>query len=229
MKTHNFTTRRLEPKPSKLFHRLALLTILISSFFAFQAAQDAFWHGVDHAQAREALTFAQELPWRKIILPVEKPLQKRSGYWTWPGQPAYKNERLAAYQDMLRARGITDTEHLKLLTAQLVQENGAIDEKVIGDKGCSFGLLQYNACAHHKMSAKAFLSKPQWKEWNDWRFQLERMADMVAERNRIYDGKIRCVVVHHNGPAFAQPCTKHADTPAGYFRAVQAKTALLAI
>jgi len=126
-----------------------------------------------------------------------------SDTWQWKAAPAYKNERLAYYQRQLLKKGITNREHQKLLVAQLIQEAGSLSETTIGDGGCSFGILQYNACVHHGMSAKNFLAKPQWKEWNDWRYQLDRMADMVAERYELYDGNIKLVVTHHNCPACA--------------------------
>lgn len=124
---------------------------------------------------------------------------------------------------MLKARGITNKDHLKLLVAQLIQENGSLSEShTTGDKGCAVGIIQYNACVHHKMSAKTFLKK--FPEWQSWEYQLERMADMVANRYEIYDGNIKQVVIHHNRPASAK---LGRDTPAGYFKAVSARTSLL--
>lgn len=142
--------------------------------------------------------------------------------YVWKGAPAYKNDRLRAYQQMLAERGITNKDHVKLLVAQLIQEAGSLSETTIGDGGCSVGILQYNACVHHGMNAKRFLQKhPAWKSWE---YQLEQMANMVADRYEIYDGNIKQVVVHHNGPVFAKRGT---DTPAGYFRAVSSRTNLL--
>jgi hypothetical protein len=145
-----------------------------------------------------------------------------SAVFLWTGAPAYKNERLAAYQKMLAARGITKSADVKILVAQVIQENGSLSESVHGDAGCSVGILQYNACVHHGLSAKRFLQKH--PEWSDWRFQLERMADMVAERYALYDGDIKRVVVHHNRPASA---AVGRDTPAGYYKAVASRTSLL--
>lgn len=149
-------------------------------------------------------------------------LQASVGTWAWKDAPAYKNDRLKAYQGMLKARGITDPDKLKLLTAQIIQENGSLSENVHGDNGCSVGVLQYNACVHHNQSAKKFLeTHPEWKSWE---YQFERMADMVADRMEIYDGNMKQVVVHHNGPAFAK---RGVDTPAGYYKSVLSRTSLL--
>lgn len=124
---------------------------------------------------------------------------------------------------MLVARGITDPDKLKLLTAQIIQENGSLSENVHGDQGCSVGVLQYNACVHHKMSAKRFLEV--YPEWKSWEYQFERMADMVANRMEIYNGNMRQIVIHHNHPA----CAKRncSDTKAGYYKTIKAKTSLL--
>lgn len=142
----------------------------------------------------------------------------------WVGAEPYKNERLHAYQKMLAARGITDPGHVKLLLAQIIQENGSLSETVHGDGGCSVGLVQYNACVHHGLNAKRFLQK--YPEWKTWEYQLERMADMVAERYEMYNGDIKRVIVHHNRPVSAKA---GRDTPAGYYRAVASRTSLLSL
>lgn len=104
---------------------------------------------------------------------------------------------------MLKARGITDPDKLKLLTAQIIQENGSLSENVHGDNGCSVGVLQYNSCVHNGMKAKRFLeTHPEWKSWE---YQFERMADMVADRMDIYEGNMRKVIIHHNCPACTNP------------------------
>jgi len=118
--------------------------------------------------------------------------------YQWKDAEPYKNERLAYYQLQLRNRGINKESDLKLLTAQIIQENGSLSENVHGDGGCSVGVLQYNACAHHNMSAKRFLETH--PEWKDWKFQFDRMADMVADRYGIYDGNMKSVVIRHNCP-----------------------------
>lgn len=172
------------------------------------------------ASSREALHFNPTAP-TKAHLTEKVPVGSNST-WTWKDAPPYKNERLAAYQGMLKARGITDPDNLKLLTAQIIQENGSLSENVHGDKGCSVGVLQYNACVHHHVSAKRFLElHPEWKSWE---YQMERMADMVADRMEIYEGDIRRIVIHHNCPA----CAKAGkDSKAGYYTAVKSNLPLL--
>lgn len=121
--------------------------------------------------------------------------------WEWEGAPDYKNDRLAYYQQQLMNRGVTEKEHLKILTAQLIQEAGSLSEWTIGDSGCSVGILQYNACVHHGISGNRFLQE--YPEWQSWTYQMDRMADMVAERYELYDD-IKLIVVHHNSPAAAR-------------------------
>ena len=148
----------------------------------------------------------------------------RKKVYAWQGAPDYKNERLAYYQKLLADRGITNADHVKLLVAQLIQENGSLSESIHGDNGCSVGILQYNACVHNGMKAKRFLeTHPAWK---DWHYQLEQMANMVADRYEIYDGNIKQVVVHHNRPVSAK---NGVDTPAGYYKAVSSRLPLLSI
>lgn len=149
--------------------------------------------------------------------------ETHTGLWQWKDAPAYKNERLAYYQKQLTNRGVP-AKDLQLLTAQLIQEAGSLSETTIGDSGCSLGILQYNACAHHGMKAKKFLAQPQWKDWSRWDYQLDRMADMVASRYELYGDDIKRIIVHHNGPVFAKRGT---DTPAGYFRSITQRTHLL--
>lgn len=164
---------------------------------------------------------AQELSFMPDVFYVSLDLPKPD-LWSWKDAPAYKNERLAAYQNMLIQRGITGTDNLKLLTAQIIQENGSLSENVHGDHGCSVGILQYNACVHARVSAIRFLElHPEWKSWE---YQLERMADMVEDRMEKYDGDIRLVVIHHNCPACA---ARGVDSKAGYYRSVKSRTSLL--
>jgi hypothetical protein len=171
-------------------------------------------------EARERLSFGP-LPWVRLSLPPALG-NAPAGTWAWSGAPAYKNERLAYYQGLLKAKGITDPAHLRLLTAQLVQEAGSLSESTVGDHGCSFGILQFNACAHAGIKAAAYLKKH--PEWTGWQYQLDRMADMVADRYAMYDGNILQTVVHHNRPTSARA---GRDTPAGYFRSISHKTSLL--
>lgn len=163
-------------------------------------------------------TFKPIRSYRRIVVPKHE-------FYVWKDAPAYKNERLAYYQGVLRDRNVPE-DHIKMLVAQIIQENGSLSEShTTGDNGCAVGILQYNACAHHHVSAKRFLEI--YPEWNDWRYQLDRMADMVADRERIYDGNIRWIVIHHNHPACAKRrCT---DTKAGYYADVSSRLSLLTL
>lgn len=132
----------------------------------------------------------------------------------------YKNERLLYYQqdlDKKRPENVKDADWIELkkyAVAQLLQENGGLSEDhTSGDKGCAVGIPQYNACEHAKMNAKQFLTK--YPAWQDWRYQLEQMSDMVLKRWQIYNGNIFRVIVHHNCPACAK---RNADSKSGYFR-----------
>jgi hypothetical protein len=175
---------------------------------------------VSLVEKAEAETFAFA---PKITIPKLRPIATGS-YWKLIHEEPYKNARLAEYQDMLRARGITDPQALKLLVAQLYQENGAVTADRIGDHGCSFGLIQFNACVHEHVTAKRFLQLH--PEWQDYRFQLAVMADSVADRYRQFHGNMMQVIVAHNSPAAARRGT---DTKAGYFRAVSKRLALLTL
>ena len=62
-------------------------------------------------------------------------------------------------------------------------------------------------------------------EWKDWKFQMERMADMVAERYALYDGNMKQVVTHHNSPVAAK---RGVDTAAGYYSKVVKMSSRLA-
>lgn len=124
----------------------------------------------------------------------------RSAGYVWSGAEAYKNERLAYYQQLLSDRGITDPKDVKLLTANLIVENGALDENTNGDSGCSVGIPQRYVC-QFGYSAKSFRKK--YPEWNDWRFQLEWMADHTSQNYQKYDGDVFRTIVSHNSPAAA--------------------------
>jgi hypothetical protein len=166
---------------------------------------------VEIADAAGPLTFEPTVKKIKLHWKADKLFQ-------WKGAEAYKNRILADYQRKLHARGIKDT---KLFVAQLIQEAGSLDPATIGDHGCSFGIIQYNACSKHRMSAKAFLAKhPEWKTTEK---QLTWMADSVAWRMKRY-GNIRLAVISHNSPAAA---ARGVDTKAGYFTAVSKRLALL--
>lgn len=144
------------------------------------------------AVAKEPLTFGR-LVARVIRLPERK-------VYTWKGAPEYKVERMAYYQQLLEDRGITDRKHLKLLVANLIVENGALDEMTDGDSGCSVGIPMKNVC-QFGYSAKSFRKK--YPEWNDWRFQLEWMADHTLKSYQKFDSDVRLAIISHNSPAAA--------------------------
>lgn len=134
----------------------------------------------------------------------------------------YKTERLAYYQELIAH--LIPHEHLKLFAAQLIAENGAMTADRTGDNGCSVGLIQYNACVHHKVKATRFLELH--PEWNDWKYQLEQMSLYVAKRVEIYGKNYDCIILHHNHPAAASSmfpnCSSH-----NYVKRVKSKIALL--
>jgi hypothetical protein len=177
------------------------------------------------------LSFTPALPERQILLPAF-PVKQVEGYWHAPQEPAYKNERIMAYQDMLKERGITDPEHLRLFVAQLLQENGAISENVDGDGGCSIGIPQRNTCNFRDpvtgrwFNAKTF--RQRYPAWNDWRTQMEWMADYTAANYKKFP-KVRCVIVNHNRPASARPCTDRTDTKARYYGKIAARSQALSL
>ena len=149
-------------------------------------------------------------------------------YWQAPGEEAYKNDRLREYQDLLRQRGLTDTSVLRLLTAQLLQENGALSENRDGDHGCSIGIPQRNTCNYtdpvtrRRFNAKTF--RVRYPSWNDWRYQLSWMADKTAWAFEHYHRDIRLTIISHNSPAAA---ARGSDTKAGYYRQIVARSSLL--
>ncbi len=172
----------------------------------------------------ETLHFAPKLQTLPVRIAPAKDanelLAAAPGFYHWQGAPEYKNATLALYQRKLKARGVTDT---KLFVAQLIQEAGSLNPATIGDHGCSFGLIQYNACAKHRMSAASFLKKhPEWKTAET---QLEWMADSVAWRMERYDS-VRLAVIAHNSPAAA---ARGTDTKAGYYKAVSRRVSLLSL
>lgn len=111
-------------------------------------------------------------------------------------------ERLYEYQRMLIQRGVRDSNALRMFAAQLMQEDGALNENTIGDHGCSFGILQYNSCKHDGISAKRFLSLH--PEWKGYRYQLQQMADERAAAYKVYHGDIARAVIDHNCPWCAE-------------------------
>lgn len=166
----------------------------------------------------EALRFNPDIEGYKIDIPYpqEEPYWKLSGYDT-----EYKNAILKDFQNMLSNAGIPRKEQ-RWYVSQLYQENGALDPVRLGDNGCSFGLIQYNACVHDGISATKFMQRH--PEWKDHMFQLRVMTDWIVERRKIYKGNIKRVVVHHNSPAAA---ARGTDTKAGYYNSIAKKTNLL--
>ena len=149
-------------------------------------------------------------------------------YWklTGPESEPYKVDRLREYQQMLKDRGITNINHLRLLASQLFSENGSLSEThTKGDHGCAVGIVQYNACSHNGMSAKRFLQV--YPEWVDYKYQLRWMADAVDQRYKRFHGNIRLVIISHDSPA----CAEHScrDTKAGYFSTVSKKANLFTL
>ena len=147
-----------------------------------------------------------------------------SGYWQAPKEPSYKNERLHVYQDLLKNRGITNRDHLKLFVAQLLQENGAVSENVDGDNGCSIGIPQRNVCLYG-YTAKSFRKK--YPNWKTWETQMKWMADYTVQNYKKYDGNPKCTIIHHNRPASARNGCR--DTAARYYGKIVAKSATLSL
>jgi len=148
-------------------------------------------------------------------------------YWTWVEAEDYKNERLRYYQDLLRAEGITNPDHLKNLTAQLMVENGQLDPEIKGDynkKGyyCSLGIPQINMCVHHGVSAGTWLARN--PEWKDWKLQMEIMTEWTVGRYEKYDEDIFQTVLGHNCPSCA-----NARWDNGYWKKVQNHELLLSL
>lgn len=137
--------------------------------------------------------------------------------WKWAGQPDYKQERLAYYQQLLRDRGINDMDVLRTLTANLIVENGSLSESVNGDAGCSVGIPQRNVC-QFGYTAKSFLRT--YPAWNDWRYQLEWMADHTVESYKKFDGDVFRTVVYHNRPAAAYLGVDSCHITPCYFKRV---------
>jgi hypothetical protein len=113
----------------------------------------------------------------------------------------YKNDILKKWQNALRERGITDQSYLQLLTAQALQENGALSPDVVGDGGCSLGLPQRNFCSHAGIYASTAVKR--WPEWKDIDFQIDWFADNM-KRHLEEQGDIKWAVIAHNRPASAR-------------------------
>jgi hypothetical protein len=153
--------------------------------------------------------------WQSLdLVAAPKPEQKKESkpqasmlgkLYVWVGVEQYKNDVLKTYQAKLKERGIEDT---KIFVAQLIQENGRLDPLFIGDKGCSIGIPQYNACAKHKMSAAAWIKIH--PEWATLEHQLNWLADDV-QKNVEKFGSQKLAVINHNCPKCA-----HARVDACY-------------
>lgn len=127
-----------------------------------------------------------------MLVPLHSPI-------TWDGAPGWKNDILATYQQKLAERGVTDPELLKLLVSQIIQESG-VNPEALGDNGCSWGLIQYNACARHGVKAKRFVERnPEWATVDK---QLTWMADAVSWRVGHYPNH-KLAIVAHNLPRAA--------------------------
>lgn len=138
--------------------------------------------------------------------------------YVWSGQPEYKQERLAYYQQLLKDRGITNRDHLKLMTANLIVENGALSESTHGDGGCSVGIPQRNVCLYG-YTAKSFLKK--YPAWNDWKVQMQWMADHTKAAYDKYDGDVFRTIVSHNRPASAAVGKDSCGISPCYFQRVK--------
>ena len=201
----------------KLIHQTFGLVVLYLVPFAL------FYGPIRHIQTQlgvyqahaEEYTFDPEIPDVEITLPSD---------WRLLDGPAYKNERLQYYQSLLRERGIVNIDHLRLFSGQLLAENGAISEEVHGDAGCSVGIPQRNVC-QFGYSAKSFLKK--FPEWNDWKRQMQWMADYTARSYDRFNKNPKCAIVYHNRPASALNGCQ--DTHAGYYRTVVSRSLLLSL
>lgn len=132
-------------------------------------------------------------------IPIKWSFPKIQYGYIWKDAPEYKNERLLYYQHALRTRGITDPEQLKYFTAHLIIENGAMNEHIDGDSGCSVGIPQRYVC-QFGYSAKSFRKK--YPEWNDWKRQLDWMADYTVQNFQKL-GDVRLTIIYHNSPQSA--------------------------
>jgi len=172
----------------------------------------------------ESLHFAPSLH-----IGILDPFPHKGCYLHWqinkdsPEYAEYKNARLVEYQDILCDLGVKKSSDLKLFATQLLQENGALAENVIGDHGCSLGIPQYNACAHNHVSAKTFLKTH--PEWLSYRYQLKWMALAMMDK---YDrfGDVRRAIIGHNSPASA---SRNQDTKAGYFATILKKSHIMSL
>ena len=150
--------------------------------------------------------------------------QEKRKYWVLPpDEEEYKSGRLRVYQNLLRARGITDLETLRLLTAHPMIEVGSLDPSVDGDHGCSAGIPQLHVCSHFGISAKTFRSRH--PEWKTWEYQMQFMATEMVKRIKKY-GDVRLAIISWNLPAAANA---GVDTKARYFEKVKKQSLRLVL
>ncbi len=119
--------------------------------------------------------------------------------WVLPKtEEAYKNPILTAFQDVFLPKyGIHTADQKKWAAAIIFHESGTLTYDRIADHGCSLGIMQYNACAHEGISAKALLKKPGWNSLNA---QLDKAAAYIAGHFTTYS-TIKGAVISHNCPA----------------------------
>lgn len=87
----------------------------------------------------------------------------------------YKQERaLYAYNRAVEL-GFDDNQS-RWLVAQIIRENGAMNERVRGDKGCSVGLTQWNECARGKNPAGY-----------DWKAQIDLFLSEIRGKSDVHD------------------------------------------
>ena len=133
-----------------------------------------------------------------------RPFTVGSGWWRWHGAPDYKNAVLEYYQRQLYRQGITSRYHLKLLVAQLVQENGSlVANSTHGDKGCSVGIPQRYVCDPYWPHIDAAYWLQLNPSWYDYRVQVDWQVQRVVYNYQNFEGDIRRTIIAHNCPACA--------------------------
>lgn len=202
-----------------IIHKLKLYLAIAFAFFWIFILESILYN---HMVNAKELTFGEGITVEQVTVQPSKPAT-----WYKPNEEEYKTGRLAAYQEMLRKRGITDEGHLRLLTAQLLVEAGSLNESVNGDNGCSVGIPMRNVCLYG-YTAKSFRKK--YPEWNSLEFQLNWMADQVAAKYEKYDSDIRKIILSHNCPSCA---ARNVDachiTPCYYQRVVNMSSKLVTL
>lgn len=133
-------------------------------------------------------------------------LTENTELWVLKDEPDWKNDILLKYQKALIKGGIKNADHRKILVQQMFQESG-VNVLPVGDNGCSFGILQKNACASENQLAKIFLSKN--PEWKDIDFQVNYWATTISGVYAEMSGDIRLTAVFHNRPRSAREKQYH--------------------